>query len=173
MSIGLSAWASGIFGQKSLILLSLTSTLTTYLPAKLAPHLEDIMFVIVGWIIVVVLSLLELKTNTSRTKTAKQKAKMLTLSKIVIYTMVFFVLKFFHLWIVFEDHTLIGAGINILVISIYALVALGEFKYIGNNLEKKFSNKPKIFVYLDNTEKWIIKNIVKKAEKVCNIEDKE
>lgn len=170
MSLGVTTWISGMFSQKSLVFLSVTSTITTYLPARLAPHLEDIMFVIGGWIVAVLLALIELKTSTARTKTAKQKAKMLTLVKIVVYTMIFFALKFFHLWILFDDHTLVGAGINIVVISIYALVALGEFKLIGNNIDKRYGSKPKVFAYLDGMEKWIARNIVKKAEKVCDVD---
>ena len=168
MSLGISAWAGSVFTQKSLILLSLTTTLTTYLPAKLAPHLEDIMFVIVGWMLAVLLSLLELGTNTARTKTAKQNAKMLTLTKIIIFTMIFFFLKFFHLWILFDDHIYIGATINVVVISVYALIGLGEFKLIGRNLEKRYNHKPKVFTYLDGIEKWITSHFVKKIEETCD-----
>ncbi len=173
MSIGLTTWASGIFTQKSLVALSITSTLTTYLPAKLSPHLEDIMFVIMGWMLAVILSLIELATNTARTKTGKQRMKMLTLSKIVIFTMIFFFLKFFHLWILFDDHVIVGATVNVLVISVYALIGLGEFKLIGKNLKKKYNHKPKVFLYLDILEKTITKRFIKKIEETCETKDYE
>lgn len=167
------AWISYLFNQKGLIVLSVTSALTAYLPAKLHSHMDDVFFVVIGWMVAMLLTFIEYKTETGTTKRSKLQAKREFFSKIIVYTMMFFLLKFFHLWVIFEDHEYLAATVNFFVISTYALISLGELKLTGENLKKRYGRKPKVFEYFDAVERWIINSIVKRAERVCDLDSED
>ena len=87
--------------------------------------------------------------------------------------MIFFILKFFHLWTSFEHHEYLALTVSFMVMLAYAIICLGEFKFIGENLKKRYKKKPSIFTLFDRIEKVLMDKIVKKVENGCNLESKE
>jgi len=162
-----------IFQQKALILLSIPAGLTYYIPASLIPHLDELIFVLIGWILAVSLSVVEYFTSVSVTKKRRESNRSKLFVKIIIFTFIFFFLKFFHFWILFEKYENFAVVINMIIISIYALICMGEFKFIGQNIESKYGIKPSVFRVFESLEEIIKNKIIKKTEKVCNLNDKE
>lgn len=165
------SWIPAIFSNKSFILMSIPAAFSYYLPAKLHPHLDDIAFVIIGWLFAIVLAFFDWLTKPARTSAGRQKKRNQFFSKAIIYTLLFFFLKFFHLWIIYDDHETLALVVNAFIIAIYALVCLGEMKFIGQNLEKKYGNKPNVFNLLESLENMIKDRIFKRAEKICNLDE--
>ena len=162
-------WITLLLSHKSLVLMALPATVAAYIPSRVTDDLDDVFFVIVGWIISVLLTTIEYSTSVYKTKKLKQEGRKELFSKIIIYTMVFFVLKFFHLWTSFEAHHYLAVSVSFLVMLSYAIVCLGEFKFIGNNLFDKYGKKPSIFALFDRIEKALTNMVVKKIEKSCNL----
>ena len=156
-----------IFHQNSLILLSLSSTAVLYLPAELYSSIDGIVFMALGWMLSIVTTFFEYYTIPIRTK--KSKTELYT--KIMLYTLVFLLLKFTHLWLIYDKYEYLSAVANFIVIAVYVLIVLSELKLAGGNIKIRYGKKPKLFEYLEDAEKWMLKHIVKRAEKTCNLED--
>jgi len=156
-----------IFHQKSLILLSLSSTALLYLPAELHSSINGIVFMVFGWMLSVITTYFEYYTIPNRTKKSKTELYI----KIMLYTLVFLLIKFLHLWLIYDKSEYLSAFVNYIVIAVYVLIVLSELKLAGENIKIRYGKKPKLFEYLEDAEKWMLKHIVKRAERTCNLED--
>ena len=166
-------WLTILIKQKSVILMAMPVSLTAYIPTRVSASLDDTVFVLIGWIFAMLLTIIEYRTSWYDTKKDKELGRKELWSKIMVYTSIFFVLKFFQVWVEFENHEIIGGTISFFVLAAYAIIWLGEFKFIGKNLEKRYKNKPSIFRLFDKIETALINMIGKRIESGCNLEPKD
>lgn len=165
-------WITLLLDQKGIVLMSVGPALLPFLPS-LEKHFNDLFFVILGWIIAMLLTFVEHWTSLNKTKKEKELSRKELWSKFIVYTMIFFVLKFFHLWTAFEHHEYLSISVSFLVMLAYAIIILGEFKFIGQNLDQRYGKKPSIFGLFDKLEKAIMTRIVRKVESGCNLDSQE
>lgn len=151
--------------------MSLPAALVAFIPSQTLDSLDDLFFIIIGWIICMTLTIVEYLTSLSETKKQKSDQRKELFSKMIVYTLLFFGLKFFHLWTSYGSKEYLSSVVYFLVMVSYALVMLGEFKFIGENLKLRYGKKPSIFEFFDKLEKTIRDRVIKKVEKTCNLEE--
>ena len=145
MSLDLSTYVAN---EKVIIL---TSSLGAFLISIISDN--DLLYVIIGWAILMVSTMLQHWTKPVKTEHSKKSL----LVFMIFYTMLCVAFKFFYVWVIHEGYEELDFIVSAITIGAYFSLTIGELKDTGNNIEKTYGNKNKIFKVLDKYESMINK----------------